>query len=214
MLKCNYCGRLFKRSYESCPGCGAAQFKNAENSNNIVISNPPEGGYNNLSGGIIEKVVFVVSLFFIVIGISVMFESVGVAIICFVSLMFDGSELALMLPVLIFSTLMTMGIGLVFLKVGGFLRRRIKHAKYKREILRTSGILIKNMTYDIVDTGNIINGDRVYAIKVVYIDPNGVEIPLVSKKEYKGHVLDNDGGVDLLIDPDDYTNYYIDFEIY
>ena len=53
----------------------------------------------------------------------------------------------------------------------------------------------------------------VYCIKVLY-DNNGTEVPFVSNPKYSGKLGDIDGTADLLVDPNDFSNYYIDFEIY
>lgn len=43
---------------------------------------------------------------------------------------------------------------------------------------------------------------------------NGTKIPLTSEGKYDGRLSREDGTVDLLINPTDHTNYFIDFEIY
>ena len=42
----------------------------------------------------------------------------------------------------------------------------------------------------------------------------GKTLSLVSESKYLTTLGREDGLVDLLIDPDDYSNYFIDFEIY
>ena len=46
MLKCNYCGRLFKKSIESCPGCGAGQFIEVESKYKMMQRRAFELGYS------------------------------------------------------------------------------------------------------------------------------------------------------------------------
>ncbi len=79
--------------------------------------------------------------------------------------------------------------------------------------LTKTGMLIKNLSYELVPSGTIINGVTVYCIKVLY-DNNGTEIPFVSNPKYSGKLEDINGTADLLVDPNDFSNYYIDFEIY
>lgn len=209
MLKCNYCGRLFKKSVESCPGCGASQFIEVESVNNVVISNPPEGGYTmDLSISAKDKIVMVIGGIFYLVGlyfITQIFLALFIALFEF--------EFTWM-PFLSFAILIELFQGISCLLFGHFLVKNIIVNSKKRKYLKYNGVLVKNMPYYIVNTGSVVNGVPIYAVKVVYKDSKGIEIPLVSKREYKGHGMDKDGGVDLLIDPNDYTNYYIDFEIY
>lgn len=215
MLKCNYCGRLFKKSHESCPGCGAAQFEELGNVNNIVISTPPEGGYKiDLSSSLMEKVTVVMLFAFSLAGLWLMIEAIYGMIICVFNVFYFGSDWSVVFPFVLFVLLMQAGMGVGLFLLGSFFGKRIIKDKKKKKNLKFNGVLIKNMSYDIASTGSVVNGVPIYAIKVIYVDSNGTEIPLISKKEYNGHALDKDGAVDLLIDPNDYTNYYIDFEIY
>ena len=51
-------------------------------------------------------------------------------------------------------------------------------------------------------------------MKVTYENANGVKIPLVSDIKYSSSDVPNKDTVDLLIDPNDYSKFYIDYEIY
>ena len=42
---CNYCNRVLKEDYETCPGCGGNSFKNKAFIGDIVIKDPPKDGY-------------------------------------------------------------------------------------------------------------------------------------------------------------------------
>ena len=105
--------------------------------------------------------------------------------------------------------------GIVAIWIANSYLKQAKNDLKRIKKLSTKGILVKSLDYDIVDTGSYV-GDRHYkCIKVVYKNSNGVEIPLFSETKYD--LLSNKKEyetVDLLIDPDDYSNYFIDYEIY
>ena len=79
--------------------------------------------------------------------------------------------------------------------------------------LSKTGVLIKNMPYELKETGTIINGTPVYRIEVQYESKSGKMIPLSSEPKYNSVLGNENGTADLLIDPNDFSNYYIDFEI-
>ena len=85
----------------------------------------------------------------------------------------------------------------------------VKKAKY----LSKHGKLIKGIPYRMVDTNTIINNRRVQRIEINYTLPSGSTIILVGNPRYDFKTFDDDGLVDLLIDPNDPNNYFIDFEI-
>ena len=70
------------------------------------------------------------------------------------------------------------------------------------------------MPYQLVSSGTVINGKPIYCMQVEYENASGEKIPLQSEAKYNNKLSDKDGTADLLIDPDDYSNYYIDVEIY
>lgn len=80
--------------------------------------------------------------------------------------------------------------------------------------LAETGTLIKNLPYKVKPTGTVINGNSIYCIEVIYELKNGTKIPFRSEGKYDGQLSRGDGTVDLLIDPNDHSNYFIDFEIY
>ena len=215
MLVCCYCGRNFKNEYDVCPGCGSHTFKKVVSSNNIVIKSPPVNGYNieidsyekskkltnifKWVGLIIVIIMPIFDLPFIISGISLLDEdySFGIQFI--------------LVPLVISLIFIIIGIGFIVVafKVKKNTNREIERVKK----LAQTGILIKNLSYELVPSGTIINGVPVYCIKVLY-DNNGTEVPFVSNPKYSGKLGDIDGTADLLVDPNDFSNYYIDFEIY
>jgi len=80
--------------------------------------------------------------------------------------------------------------------------------------LAMEGFLVKNMPYKLVSSGTVINNQLIYCIQVEYENPSGQKISLQSEPRYNNKLSDKNGTVDLLIDPNDYSNYYIDLEIY
>ncbi len=88
-------------------------------------------------------------------------------------------------------------------------RKRINKIKY----LNQNGKLIKNLPYHMEDTNARVN-DRVIQRPVVdYKLPSGSSIKLYGDPRYDNKACDQDGFVDLLIDPNDLNNYFIDFDI-
>lgn len=62
-------------------------------------------------------------------------------------------------------------------------------------------------------TGMSINDVDILAPVIQYTLPNGDIILLKGDPRHDGKSTDGDGFVDLLIDENDPTNYFIDFEI-
>ena len=87
--------------------------------------------------------------------------------------------------------------------------KRVKIVKY----LNQNGQLIKNLPYYMEDTGVSVNDRRIQRPVVDYRLPSGSVIQLRGDGRYDHKYRDADGFVDLLIDPNDFNNYFIDFEI-
>ena len=97
-------------------------------------------------------------------------------------------------------------------------KRSIKKKKANSDLERVKylsekGMLIKNIPYEIVPSNVYINGNPVCCLKIIYKSATGTEIPLISDQKFNGIYPDKDGTCDLLIDSNDYSNYFIDFEI-
>lgn len=86
----------------------------------------------------------------------------------------------------------------------------IKKNITKMKWLSINGTLIKNLEYEVIRKGSRRFGS--YYIVVNYKHPNGEVIRLVSDRKY--FLFDRPKYVDLLIDPNDTNNFYIDFHIY
>lgn len=97
-------------------------------------------------------------------------------------------------------------IGIIFILN---VRKKVKKAKYLSEY----GQLIKNLPYRMVNSNVTINNRRLLAIEIDYTLPDGTTKKLVGNPRYDHKTSDEDNLVDLLIDPNDPNNYYIDFNI-
>jgi len=199
MLKCKYCGRYFKGKQETCLGCGAASFEEAEFKYDLVITTPPKGGYKIMKEQYITKKVLSHRL--IVIGIILIIQFVFFDILYHLNhFNFTFKDfIEIVLLVLVFSS--------VFI-IPGILILNENNKKIKRiKKLAENGILIKNLEYKYEKNRDFIT--------VMYKTKKGVEIPITTKINRDCNDLENeDKNIDLLIDPTDYTNYYIDYEIY
>ena len=198
---CNYCGRLLKGEYETCPGCGGNSFKNTAFLGETVIKEPPKGGYKiNLENykksmrtasivTIIGVVLLVMPLLF-----ALPFLLLGITEV----LLFGPFELI---------------IGIILIAVGVSNKKKIKKSMTKANKLAKNGMLVKAVPYKEINTGTYVMGKYYKCIEVKFKNSAGVEIPLYSETKYDADIK-NPETVDLLIDPNDYSNYFIDYEIY
>jgi len=104
-------------------------------------------------------------------------------------------------------------IPLIFIVVGIVLMSKVRKKIKKMKFLAENGQLVKNLNYTMEPTNITVNGAQLYAIAIDYTLPSGSTIHLVGDPRYDRRVSDADGFVDLLIDPNDLNNYYIDFNI-
>ncbi len=216
MLKCSYCGRYLKNSYDVCPGCGSSSFKKVSMIESYAVNKPPEGGYkikvesyeksikigNILKWSGIGAIIFLIlfDLPFVLGGIMSMETDA----------MFGTSFLAISVGVS--SVFYAIAIGLIV--IGKKMKKKALNNIERVKKLAQTGLLIKNMPYELKETGTIINGNPIYCIEVHYESKSGKLIPLRSEPKYSSVMGNEDGTADLLIDPQDFSNYYIDFEIY
>ena len=102
---------------------------------------------------------------------------------------------------------------LIFVVVG-FMQIRNVYKKVKRiKKLAKIGTLIQNLPYTMEPTNLSVNNGRLYAIGLDYTLPSGSVIHLTGDPRFDRREFDQDGYVDLLIDLNDISNYYIDFNI-
>ena len=70
------------------------------------------------------------------------------------------------------------------------------------------------MEYVICNSQKLINGKIKVELKINYITKTGLEVPFTSEFNVESKKIKENNTIDLLFDPNDYTNYFIDFEIY
>ena len=216
MLVCNYCGRNLKNDYNTCPGCGSTIFQRISDFGEKVIKKPPEGGYiinvDNYEkskkfanifmwigwGSLIFIIMF--DLPFLLGGILVGQEDI------IFGLTFSITSLAVTIPFVIVS--------IIFIFISKSMKKKAQENILRVKKLAMEGFLVKNMPYKLVSSGTVINNQPIYCIQVEYESPSGQKISLQSEPRYNNKLSDKNGTVDLLIDPNDYSNYYIDLEIY
>lgn len=213
MYICEYCGRYLKEKVDKCPGCGSSSFNKTQNIGEIVIKNPPKGGYKvNLINFKEQKKTYTpLILIGVTIFISILFFSL--------SFLKIGKENgAWGIPFIlfgIFAIISGLKEALVILSPAGKMRHQTNKDINKIKKLSQNGILIKNLKYSIKPIDRQIDGpNTVYYLSVVYEIEKGKTMNFKSEPKYLTALGRDNGTVDLLIDPNDYTNYFIDFEIY
>lgn len=190
MYVCNYCKRVLKDTYEKCPGCGGSSFSTKSYLGETIINNPPKDGYKISIRNYKKKI-----------------RDLNILIV--VGIIFTIFLLIIFFPFFVFPIMF----GIIIISLLVKTKKKVKKDIKKIEKLCKKGILVKGMKYKIVNTGTMVAGHYYKCIEVNYKNVNGIEIPLYSETKYDidKHKKDT---VDLLIDPDDYSNYFIDYEIY
>ncbi len=213
MYICNYCKRNFKEKYELCPACGGNSFSEKAYLGATIIETPPKDGYKlDLSNFEEEKkrvrhsarIGFIFSfVWFIMTFPILLFGFLSFGIGDYTVIIIGIFDALIIIAVLIYS---------IFYKISSLKFINSEVARIKK--LSKKGLLVKGLSYKLDNTGEHIMGKYLhYYIEVTYENANGSKIPLTS--EIKHDVLNKKfETVDLLIDPDDYSNYYIDYEIY
>ena len=112
------------------------------------------------------------------------------------------------------------GIIIIFILIFGtiliyFVKQILKFNKRIKSLekLNMTGRLIKGIPYRLIDTKNVVNGRKIYAPVITLKNSAGQTIELTGDPRFDGITSDKDNLVDLVIDPNDSKNYYIDFEI-
>ena len=185
---CNYCGRVLKNDYDKCPGCGGSSFKNKAYLGEEIIKTPPKDGYKINLEYYKKKIIVsrIVILIFITMMLAILFGDSNSPVILFVLPLF----------------------GITIFQINAI--RKLKAKKKVAEKLAKYGILVKNIPYQVYT-----NSQFEKCLKVSYKNSAGVEIPLISEPKHNlKEKMKKDDTADLLIDPEDYSNYFIDFEIY
>lgn len=99
----------------------------------------------------------------------------------------------------------------ILVAVIGIIKMNTKIRKIKK--LNKYGKLVKKLPYTLENSNFYINGRPLKKIVVKYTLPSGEVTTLYSVKNYDSRTFDADGFADLIIDENDPTNYFLDFEI-
>lgn len=212
MQVCNYCGRFLKNHFDICPGCGSSDLKKSDQDGQFVIDIPPEGGYR-IDMSFLEQQREKYGAMK-VWGISILCFFVVLSAIIFIEDFALDDLFAVMFVSFFFVFGPPIVLGLVLIIVGSKKKKEYSNHMIALKQIAMSGVLIKNMKYELEDSGYVKRGKRGYRIKVLYEDEEGNTIPLLSDIKYLSNTDDLDQTADLLIDPNDYSNHYIAFEIY
>ncbi len=216
MLVCNYCGRNFKNEFNTCPGCGSTTFNRVSDFGEKVIKKPPEGGYvinvdnfekSKKMANIVKWIGWGLLIFMITFDLPFLLGGIlaGQEDLLF-GLTFSITSLVVTIPFVIIS--------IVLISISKSMKKKAQENILRVKKLAKEGVLVKNMPYKLVSSGTVINNQPIYCIQVEYENSSGQKIPLKSEPRYNNKLSNKNGTVDLLIDPDDYSNYYIDLEIY
>ncbi len=112
-----------------------------------------------------------------------------------------------------FFVILGLGVGALLFGMGLILIHSVNKNINKIRYLSKHGKLIRGIPYKMENTGLFHKGRKVLRITINYTKPDGSIIKLHGNPRYDGKTRDADGLVDLLIDPKNTNNYYIDFEI-
>lgn len=201
MYICNYCNRTLKQEYETCPGCGGSSFKNKAYLGEVIIKTPPKDGYK-LNTDNYDK------------SLKSANRTIVIGILLFIfPFVFTLPALAFGVVEVLFLAPLGPFIGIILFIIGIIKRKKVKKSIDRINKLATTGMLVKAMPYKLINTGTMVLGKYYKCIQVVFKNSAGIEIPLYSETKHDAEMKDNET-VDLLIDPDDYSNYFIDYEIF
>ena len=205
MQVCNYCGRHLRQHYANCPGCSSCSFTFKPDSGEAyVLNTPPKDGYklNEDSFKHAEQK-----------GQNIRTAGICILTIVFMLIVFAICGLAKLQPLLIIIAVVGIICGIILTIIGNTkYQEALKNTERMRK-LKTVGILIKNLPCTKTRTIQGIDRYSYDIIHVVYVTSDGKELHLSSSPRSSFNVFE-DGLADLLIDPNDYSNYYIDTEIY
>ena len=78
--------------------------------------------------------------------------------------------------------------------------------------LAKSGVLVKGIPYELVASGHTVNNIPLMCISCEYTFPNG-EARELKGEPLKDKLIEATEYCDLLFDPNNYDNFFVDFEI-
>ena len=204
MYQCIYCGNRTDDKNSPCKGCGSEEFKKYEEEKPTVITRVSQGGYtlkinyDELNKEQKKKLKLFFKMFIIVFILNI-----GV-------LIFARKYLGAYIKI---PLIMVGSCALISLLIMPKLLNRYNVAKKsKYKYLANHGVLIKKLKYRVIHRDLSNHNYKICFLEVNYEDKDGNIIKLKSHPFYDDKFPSD--RVDLLIDPNDYTNYYIDFNIY
>ncbi len=203
MRICKYCGRNFRSTVESCPGCGSNSFSDHPKRGEYAIPIPPEKGYNIRDT--YYQITIVTSVILIVLSAFVVYYTLRHIVIGMfkdgfkagIDFLFEEPMAALMIVV-----------PLLLILYGIHQLKKSIHKIEQLKVLSTNGVLVKHLPYKVDMVGS-----NSYILTLEYETPQGEVITLKSEPKPDAFIHDADGKADLLIDPNDYDNFYIEVDI-
>lgn len=210
MLKCDYCGRHFKNELETCPACGSSSFKHVTYFKGERITEVPKDGYHVIKPkiGLVYWILLLLGIIFLVLPLSI----TSIVTIVGVTVAPAEEKILFLTPLLFDLPFLFISINLIGIAI--FTKKKHKELLNKIDYLRFHGTLIKGLEYKVKNSNVEVNGNNIPILVVTYENKAGKTMSLESEPKYNGILNNEDGTVDLLIDENDYSNYYIDFEIY
>ena len=203
MRICKYCGRNFRSTVESCPSCGSNSFSDHPKRGEYAISIPPEKGYDIRTT--YYQVSFLTSIILIVLSSFVAYWTLrNIVLEMFINGFMAGIDFLFTQPMVALMILVPL-----LLVVYGIGQARMALNKIEQlKVLSKNGVLIKHLPYKVDMVGS-----NSYILTMEYETPQGEIITLKSEPKPDTLIHDADGKADLLIDPNDYDNFYIEVDI-
>ncbi len=198
MQVCNYCGRNLRNHYDHCPGCNSTDFTfKPDEKTPYFVNTPPKDGYK-INHSIYEET--------FAGGEMNGYTILGIMIACFLSIgifMYAFTENGMIaLGLFVGAVIITTPLFIIGHKKTSVARTE----QNRKKKLSKEGILVKNIPFVQVPDTNTVQVD--------FIAPNGQRLVLNSDSRIDILKYALDGKVDVLLDSSDYSNYYIDVEIF
>lgn len=205
MQICNYCGRNLRKKYDYCPGCNSNSFTFKPGPNDqYVITTPPQDGYH-LNYELYREFFGETNWIAVTGGIIGFFSLMSI------TFLITGASISIVLDIL--TVLIGTPIAITLCAIGFAKTNKARNELARKERLSKTGMLVKNIPYQLIQINSPVTHGIAEIAQVIYDAPNGQRLSYTSDPRLNIRTYDFDGKVDLLIDPTDYSNYYIDVEI-
>jgi len=100
----------------------------------------------------------------------------------------------------------------IFVNIGKEGMENVDEKNERYDYLETHGKLIRGLNYKLKSTGIRIRGRRLSKLVSEYVADNGERIELFGNPIFNGKYPEDNGTVELLIDPDNIENYCLDIK--